>query len=87
MLREDVVEAVREGKFQVYPIRSIDEGIALLTGMPAGEAGPDGGYPEGTVNHLVQKRLREFAEQARSFRGNGETPPAPRSENAEPSNP
>ena len=87
MLREDVIEAVRQGKFHVYPIRSIDEGIALLTGMPAGEAGPDGGYPEGTVNFLVQKRLREFAEQARSFRGNGEGPPAPRPEDTEPPKP
>jgi len=87
MLREDVVEAVREGRFHVYPIRTIDEGIALLTGVPAGEAGPDGSYPEGTVNCLVQKRLREFAEQARTFRGNGDTSPTPRPENAEPPRP
>ncbi len=72
MLREDVVQAVREGKFQVYPVQTIDEGIALLTGAPAGEVGSDGAYPEGTVNFLVHKRLRELAEQARSFRGNAE---------------
>ncbi len=77
MLREDVIEAVREGKFSVHPVQTIDEGIALLTGIPAGEAGPDGAYPEGTVNFLVQKRLRELAEQAKSFRGDGE-PGAPR---------
>jgi lon-related putative ATP-dependent protease len=74
MLREDVVEVVREGKFRIYSVRTIDEGIALLTGVAAGEPQPDGSYPEGTVNFLVQKRLRELAEQARSFRGNGEPP-------------
>jgi predicted ATP-dependent protease len=74
MLREDVVEAVRERTFHVYPVRTIDEGIALLTGVPAGEASPDGAYPEGTVNFLVQRRLRELAEQARAFRGDGEPP-------------
>lgn len=77
MLREDVVEAVREGTFHVYSVRTIDEGIALLTGVPAGEASPDGAYPEGTLNFLVQRRLRELAEQARAFRGDRE-PPAPR---------
>ncbi len=81
-LREDVVEAVRDGKFSVYPVRTIDEGIALLTGVPAGERMTDGTYPEGTVNFLVLKRLREMAEQARAFRGNGDSPPV-RSENAE----
>jgi hypothetical protein len=71
----------------VYPIQTIDEGIGLLTGVRAGEAGPDGCYPEGTVNFLVQQRLREFAEQARRFRGNGETSPVPRPENTEPPTP
>jgi lon-related putative ATP-dependent protease len=80
MLREDVVEAVREGKFHIYPVRTIDEGIALLTGVPAGEAGPDGAYPEGTVNFLVQKRLGELADQARAFRGDGEPPTPHRNE-------
>ncbi len=73
MLREEVVEAVRQGTFHVFPVQTIDDGIALLTGMPAGEAGPDGAYPEGTVNFLVHKRLRELAEQARIFRGNGDS--------------
>jgi len=67
MLREDVVEVVREGRFHVYPIATIDEGIALLTGKPAGERGPDGSYPEGSVNHAVQRRLRELAERVKDF--------------------
>jgi predicted ATP-dependent protease len=83
MLREDVVEAVREGKFHIYPVRTIDEGMALLTGVPAGELQPDGAYPEGTVNFLVQKRLGELADQARAFRGNGE-PPAPHPNEGDP---
>src|SRR3546814_7335656 len=47
MLRHDVVEAVAEGRFQIYPIETIDEGIALLTGRPAGTREPDGSFPEG----------------------------------------
>ena len=77
MLREDVVEAVEQGRFHVYPIRSVNQGIEILTGRPAGERGPDGAFPEGTVNHLVDQRLREMAERLRSFaRDSG--PPARR---------
>jgi predicted ATP-dependent protease len=61
MLRPDVVEAVREGKFHIYPVSSIRQGIEILTGMPAGEK-KDGAYPEATINYLVEKRLRQFAE-------------------------
>ncbi|WP_119420464.1 Lon protease family protein [Desertibaculum subflavum] len=64
MLREDVVEAVRAGKFAVYPVRTIDDGIALLCSTPAGERGADGVYPAGTVNGLVEKRIAAFAEAA-----------------------
>lgn len=67
MLREDVVEAVAAGTFRIFPVRTIDEGIALLTGRDAGEPGPDGRFPEGSVNGLVQRRLREMAEQAKAY--------------------
>jgi lon-related putative ATP-dependent protease len=67
MLREDVVEAAEQGRFHVYPIRSVDQGIEILTGRTAGERGPDGTFPEGTLNHLVDQRLREMAERLRSF--------------------
>lgn len=67
MLREEVVQAVAEGKFHVWPVRTIDEGLELLTGIPAGERGPDGTYPEGTVHHAAQKRLREWAEGMARF--------------------
>ncbi len=72
MLREDVVEAVAAGEFHVFPVRTIDEGIALLTGLEAGERGPDGSFPEGSVNALVQERLREMAEKARAYGGEGQ---------------
>lgn len=68
MLREEVVEAVKEGKFHIYPVKTIDEGIEILTGKEAGERKEDGSYPEGTVNWAVEKRLRELAEGWREFK-------------------
>jgi lon-related putative ATP-dependent protease len=62
MLRQDVVEAVKNGKFFIYPIERVEEGLEILTGMPAGELLPDGSYPEGTINYLVMKRLTEISE-------------------------
>ncbi len=67
MLDEEVIDAVRAGQFHVWAVRTIDEGIELLTGRPAGQRGPDGQYPEGTVHRLVQERLREYAERLRAF--------------------
>lgn len=65
MLKKEVVDAVREGKFSIYPIDTVDEGLEVLTGMPAGEIRDDGTYPEGTVNHLAMKRLTEISEALR----------------------
>jgi len=48
-------------------VHTIDEGIELLTGHPAGQRGPDGQYPEGTVHRLVEDRLRDYAERLRAF--------------------
>jgi predicted ATP-dependent protease len=70
MLREDVVQAVSEGKFHVYPIESIDQGIELLTDVPAGEPDDEGAYPEDTINGKVQARLKKFADAEDS---NGES--------------
>jgi lon-related putative ATP-dependent protease len=72
MLREDVVEAVRHGQFGIYPISTIDEGIEILTGVKAGERGPEGRFPGGTINRLVEDKVRSFAERVRGFaRGPG----------------
>ncbi len=62
MLRRDVREAAEAGTFRVFPIASIDEALTLLTGTPAGERGPDGLFPEGTVNRRVEDRLGELAQ-------------------------
>ena len=67
MLKPEVIKAVEEGKFHIYPVRTVDEGIEILTGVAAGERRPDGSWPEGTVNYLVDKRLREMAMQLRQF--------------------
>ena len=68
MLREDVVEAVRNGQFHVWSAHTIEEGISILTGTPAGDKQPDGSYPEGTVNCLVTGRLKELAQALRASR-------------------
>jgi len=77
MLREDVVSAVDEGKFHIYQVRTIDEGIEILTGTPAGQRQADGAYPEGSINFMVDKRLSELAEGIRKFYGpsNGKQSP------------
>ena len=67
MLREDVVEAVKSGVFHVYAVKTVDEGLEILTGVPAGERSPDGTYPEGTLNHLADATLRGFAGSLRGF--------------------
>jgi ATP-dependent Lon protease len=72
MLRKDVVEAVKEGKFHIYPVKSIDQGIEVLTGVEAGERLGDGRFKEGTVNGLVDKKLIELGTKIREFEGGGE---------------
>jgi lon-related putative ATP-dependent protease len=67
MLKEEVVEAVRAGRFHIWSVATIDQGIEILTGVPAGERGADGSYPEGTINFLVDKRLEEFGESMKKF--------------------
>jgi predicted ATP-dependent protease len=60
MLRHDVVEAVAKGMFNVYAISTIDEGVEILTGKPAGKRTSKGTFPAGSVHYLVNKRLIEF---------------------------
>jgi lon-related putative ATP-dependent protease len=65
VLNDELVDAVSQGKFHIYAVSTIDEGMEVLTGTPAGERGEDGEYPEGTVHHLVEQRLEEMAKAAR----------------------
>ena len=67
MLPEDVVTAVAQNQFHIWSIHKIDEGIELLTGVAAGAANTEGYYPEGTVHHLVQKRLLSIAQDLKAF--------------------
>jgi hypothetical protein len=67
MLDEEVIEAVREGRFHVWAIRTIDEGVELLTGRRPGRRRPDGSYPADSVHGLVAARLASYAERLRTF--------------------
>ena len=61
-LNDEVIEAVRQGQFHIYPVKTIDQGIEILTGVPAGELQADGTYPPDTVNALVSQKLKEYTE-------------------------
>jgi lon-related putative ATP-dependent protease len=67
MLRRDVVEAVEKGKFHIYPVTTVEEGIEILMGMKAGELQEDGTYPESTLFRLVDDKLQEMAEMEKEF--------------------
>ncbi len=66
MIKKEVVDAVKEGKFNIYPITRIEEGLEILTGMSIGEINEDGTYPEGTLNYLVAGRLQEISESLKA---------------------
>ena len=68
MLREDIVAAIAEGKFHIYPVKTIDQGMEVLTGLEAGELQEDGTYLEDTINYMVNKRLRELADKLKEYR-------------------
>jgi predicted ATP-dependent protease len=57
----------KDGRFHVYPVSTVDEGIELLTGIQAGERDEKGMYPQDTLNHAVQARLKELAETVKKF--------------------
>ncbi len=67
MLRKDVLQAVKEGKFHIYAVKTIDQGIEILTGKKAGTRRADGTYPKGTINALVDAKLKELAEGLKAF--------------------
>lgn len=67
MLKDEVVQAVRDGKFHIWPITCIDEGIEILTGWPAGQMDANGNYPADSVHGRVAHKLQRFAEVIRQF--------------------
>ncbi|KYH39340.1 MAG: ATP-dependent protease [Candidatus Bathyarchaeota archaeon B23] len=67
VLRDEVLEAMEKGLFHIYPVKTVDEGIEILTGVKAGERLPDGSYEEGSINHLIQRRLIEMAERIKEY--------------------
>jgi len=62
MLSEEVVDAVRAGQFHIYPVSTVEEGIEILTGVPAGQPQEDGTYPAGSVFARVVERLERIRE-------------------------
>jgi lon-related putative ATP-dependent protease len=69
MLRQDVIEAVSASRFHIYPIKSVDEGMEILTGVEAGAMKEDGTFDEGTVNFLVARELERLAASWKTFAG------------------
>ena len=76
MLSSDVVSAVKEGHLHIYAVDTIDEGLEVLTGVPAGQRQDDGHYPQETVNDRVQRRLVHYAEQQKRLTGEDHDPSA-----------
>ncbi len=68
MLKKEVIDAVKEGNFHVYRVSSVEEGIKILTGVPAGEPDEDGNYAEGTVFGEVQKKLKKYLERSHKIK-------------------
>ena len=75
MLRDDVVAAAARGRFSVWPVETIDQGIELLTGVPAGTRRADGTWPAGSINQRIEARLVALATAARQFARTPETEP------------
>jgi predicted ATP-dependent protease len=67
MLKEEIVDAVKAGKFNIYSVKTIDEGIEVLTGVKAGDRLADGTFEAGTVNYRVNKELENMANKLREY--------------------
>lgn len=67
-LTDEIIENVKEKKFHIYAVSTIDEGIEILTGVPAGKQNKDGKYPAGTINHLVYEKLKKYYENSKNIK-------------------
>jgi lon-related putative ATP-dependent protease len=84
MLRRDVVEAVAAGRFRILAVETADQAMELLTGLPAGERGADGTFPEGSFNRMVEDRIIRLSERARAFAIAPRMPEKPKEEEESP---
>ena len=66
-LSNEVIDAVKENKFHIYPVSTIDEGIEILTGVDAGKLDENGKYPVGSINYLVSEKLKKYAQNSAKF--------------------
>lgn len=66
-LSDEIIEDVKNGKFHIYAISTIDEGIEILTGVPAGKKDTNGKFPAGSINYLVQEKLKKYASVSKDF--------------------
>ena len=71
MLRKDVVQSVSDGRFHIYPVSTIDTGMAILTGVEPGGKDEKGNYPPDTINYLVDEKLKSIAKGLKEFGGEG----------------
>ena len=67
-LSDEVVEAVKNNLFHIYAISTIEEGIEVLTGVPAGKRDKNGNFPAGTINYLVYERLKKYAKVSENIK-------------------
>ena len=83
MLREDIRQAVADGQFAIHAIDSVDDGIELLTGLPAGQRDEQEQFPEGSINRRVEDKLAHYSEAMQAYSGKGQKAP-PAKEEASP---
>ena len=68
-LPDEIIESVKKKEFHIYAVNTIDEGIEILTDIPAGKKKADGTYPKGTINSLVMQKLKKYYEKAKMNSG------------------
>jgi predicted ATP-dependent protease len=74
MLKDEVIESVKKGKFHIWAVKTIDEGIEILTGIPAGKKDKKGNYPVGTLNYLISKKLDNLTKNYMKYQRMQEPP-------------
>ena len=68
MLEEEIVKAVREGKFHIWAVDTVEDGLKILTGLDAGHRQKNGKFPRNTIYYMVENRLKSFAKRADEFK-------------------